>query len=758
MKRASDSRRSHSPLKLLFDFLVVGTLVGFVLYAVNEWRTIERDTEAELQFLNQLFTQTTDEIFNHYQTVLHILGDRLAETGAVSHRELAGPLMDGLVELNPALAGFGLAKPDGQLVYVSSIDSETVLPNLLHEPKTSDSFLETLETGRMTFGRTYFLPLLDTWVMPIRLAIGADTDAPELVMALEVDITSPATIWNDIELPGKTEVRILRPDGYWQFVEPLAENREAATYDNPVEASRFERITEQTRLQRDSQGAAYTMDDWFCVSTHLKRWGLYVATTLPLAEIAASYRSRMAIPTAFFLSFLVASVVFYQLSMRQQRSYESRLIRQAHHDPLTDLPNRALATDRLRVAIDVTRREKRVAAVAFLDLDHFKRINDSLGHPTGDALLTQCALRLKSVLRAGDTVARLGGDEFLIILSRIRNAASAENVAHKIHAVFQEPFALGKGEVKVTCSIGIALYPMDGETPGALLKAADIALYNAKDAGRNTHSFYSSEMNLAVHRRMEVESALRHAIANGELSLVFQPQVLLNSGEWTGCEALARWHNPRLGDVSPAEFIQVAEETGQIEEIGGLVIDQACAALAEIRATGCEAFTMAVNISAVQLRLTDLPSRIRRCLKHNDLPSNLLEIEITEKTMVESAIQLDSLHALRLPIAVDDFGTGFSSLGYLQRFPVSTLKIDRSFVRNIESDPQEAVLARAIVLLGQAMNLDVVAEGIETPGQITRLKEMNCHRGQGFHYSHPLALPELLARLRQRGQDSRRAN
>jgi len=758
MARATVSRRSHSPLKLLFDFLIVGTLIGFGLYAYHEWKTIERDTTAELRLLNRLVTQTTDEIFNHYQTVLHILGDRFLETNAINHPERAGPLVDNLARINPALAGFGLARPDGQLVRVSGIDSNTVLPNLLHEPRSSESFLDTLETGRMTIGRTYYLPPLDRWVLPIRLARAGEAGEPKFVMAAGVDIDSPATTWNDIDLPGNVEVRILRPDGYWQFVEPLADNEKAATYDNPVDTSRFERITSQTHLPGGADVATYTMEEWFCVSTRLKRWGLYVTVTIPLSEIAANYRKDMAIPTAFFLSFLVASVVFYLFSMRQQRSYESRLIRQAHHDPLTDLPNRALAMDRLDVAIDLARREERTVAVAFLDIDHFKRINDSLGHLTGDDLLTQCAARLTSVLRAGDTVARLGADEFLIVLSRISETSSAETIASKIHAIFQKPFVLGKREVTVSCSIGMALYPMDGDTPGALLKAADIALYDAKDAGRNTHSFYSSEMNRAAQRRMEVESALRRAVGNQELHLVYQPQVLLGTGQWTGCEALVRWHNPRLGDVSPAEFIHIAEETGQIGGIGRFVIEGACAALAEITAAGFHEFMMAINVSAVQLRQPDLPTRIHQCLQDHHLPAHLLEIEITEKTMVENAAQLDSLHALGVPIAVDDFGTGFSSLGYLQHFPVSTLKIDRAFVKHIETDPQEAVLARAIVLLGQAMNLDVVAEGIETQGQIIRLREMNCRRGQGFHFSRPLPLPELLGQLQQWSQQRRHAD
>lgn len=757
MARISASPRNQSPLKLLFDFLIVGTLVGFALFAWNEWKKIEHDTEAELRFLNRLVTQTTHEILTHYQVVLRLLGDRFSESGAISHRELARPLVDTLVELNPALAGLGLARTDGQLVVVSGIDSGRTLPNLLHDPKTSESFLDALESGRMTIGRTYYLPLLQNWVMPLRLAHTGESGHTEFVVTAGVDIDSPATIWNDIELPGNVEMRILRPDGYWQFVEPLDDPVKADTYDNPANSARLERIAAQTRLQRGAELKSYTMDGLYCVSSQLKRWGVYVTVTVPRADIVADYRNRMGVPTVFFLSFLLASIVFYLFSMRQQHGYESRLIRQAHHDPLTGLPNRTLAMDRLDVAVDVARRENRTAAVAFLDLDHFKRINDSLGHLTGDALLTQCATRLSSVLRAGDTVARLGGDEFLIVLSRIRNAPSAEKVSSKIQAVFQEPFDLAGREVKVTCSIGMALFPMDGDNPGALLKAADIALYDAKGAGRNTHSFYSLEMNRAAERRMEVESALRSALPNGELRLVFQPQVQLETGEWTGCEALVRWHNPRLGEVSPVEFIPVAEETGQIDEIGGFVVDQACAALSSIRARGFDGFVMAINVSAVQLRQPDLPSRLRECLRDCAIPAQMLEIEITEKTMVESATQLDSLHALGLPIAIDDFGTGFSSLGYLQRFPVSTLKIDRTFVRNIETAPQEEALARAIVLLGQAMNLDVVAEGIETQGQIKRLREMNCRRGQGFHFSRPLPLADLLDRLGEAEPERRQA-
>ncbi|HID48346.1 MAG TPA: EAL domain-containing protein, partial [Chromatiales bacterium] len=417
------------------------------------------------------------------------------------------------------------------------------------------------------------------------------------------------------------------------------------------------------------------------------------------------------------------------------------------------LPNRLLAMDRLDQALELARRERRSLAIAYVDLDHFKRVNDSFGHLVGDALLKQVATRLRKVLRGGDTVARLGGDEFLLILPEIDSVDAAEMVVSRVQRLFEQPFLIDPREIYSAVSIGIAMYPADGGDVEQLLRAADTALYRAKDSGRKTHCFYSEEMNREAERHMQLEAAFRHALENDELYLVYQPQVDLPTGRWTGCEALLRWNNPQLGMVPPVEFIPVAEETGLIRAVGNFVLREACRDLVRLQSAMNSPFRMSINLSAWQIRQPDLPAVVGGLLKEYGLEPETMEMEVTESTMVESGTQLQSLRELGLRIALDDFGTGFCSLGYLQRFPVNTLKIDRSFIRNIDSDDGGARLVEAVVNLGTSLQLDIVAEGIEDSIQLEFLRQIGCPTGQGYFFSQPLRIETLL----QHGGHSRPA-
>jgi diguanylate cyclase (GGDEF)-like protein/PAS domain S-box-containing protein len=430
---------------------------------------------------------------------------------------------------------------------------------------------------------------------------------------------------------------------------------------------------------------------------------------------------------------------------------EERLHHLAHHDSLTGLPNRLLLNARLDHSIQLAHRKGTNVAVLFLDLDDFKKVNDSLGHPVGDHLLQLVAKRLLVSARKEDTVARLGGDELAIVLGSMGGARYAATVAQAILDRLSEPFELEEQDVFVSASIGISIYPHDGRDATALLKNADAAMYMAKNKGRNSYHFYSKELTMRARKHLSLETDLYRALEREELLLHFQPQVSLQSGQIVGVEALVRWQHPEIGLVPPAEFIPLAEENGLIGAIGKWVMRTACAQAKIWQDDGLTPFRIAVNISERQLRQTGIVQEIRDILEETGLDPCYLELELTESCVMKKAERalkkLNALRKLGITIAIDDFGTGFSSLSYLKRFPVDRLKIDRSFVHDMPQDANDVAIARAVITLGHSLNLSVVAEGVETQAQRDLLISIGCDEMQGFLYSAPRSASELLTML-----------
>ena len=424
------------------------------------------------------------------------------------------------------------------------------------------------------------------------------------------------------------------------------------------------------------------------------------------------------------------------------------------HDGLTGLPNRLLFRDRLGHALADARRRGAGFALLACDLDQFKIINDTLGHPAGDALLKEVADRLRAATRENDTVARLGGDEFAVILNDVDDPQIAQSTITRVIAAMGQPIGLDGSSMSIGISIGVAFGPRDGEDADTLFKNADIALYRAKAAGRNTHSFYEPGMDAALAARINLEQDLRDAIREERLALHYQPVVDLASGAVSGFEALLRWQHPTRGAVSPCEFITLAEETGLIISLGEWALHEACR-----EAIGWPGnMRAAVNVSAVQFQQPGLEQTVRRALTTSGLAPHRLELEITESVLLqdsEAAIAcLHRLKALGVRIALDDFGTGFSSLSYLRRFPFDKIKIDRSFIRDI-ADPDTAAIVRAIVGIAARRGAIVTAEGVETGEQLEQVRQEGCTEVQGFLYSRPITAPEALDYARV--QQSRRA-
>ena len=446
-----------------------------------------------------------------------------------------------------------------------------------------------------------------------------------------------------------------------------------------------------------------------------------------------------------------------QHEMEQRLETLAHLEHVANHDALTGLPNRNLFNSRLEQVLASAKRSNMAVALMFLDLDHFKSVNDSLGHAVGDDLLKAVARRLTECVRGQDTVARLGGDEFAIIQVGLNYPADSHVQAQRILEALAEPFQISPHKLYTGASIGITVAPDDAETTEQLQSNADLAMYQAKEANRNTFRFFDADLNEAVQRRLFLEQELRTAVAQGQFYVYYQPKVRLKDLVLAGAEALVRWRHPEKGIVSPAEFIPVAEKTGTISQIGEWMFYESCKQFKEWQLEGEAPMVVAVNLSAVQFRERDVPAMVRDVLRETNLDPSCLELEITETAVMSDmrgAVDvLVELHALGVNLSIDDFGTGYSSLSYLRQLPVNKIKIDRSFTAEIDRFEAASTIAHAVIMLGKSLGLEVVAEGIENEEQLRYLVELECEEGQGALFSMPLPPDEFAAFARTMGRN-----
>ncbi|BCM24702.1 EAL domain-containing response regulator [Methyloradius palustris] len=436
-----------------------------------------------------------------------------------------------------------------------------------------------------------------------------------------------------------------------------------------------------------------------------------------------------------------------QNDITQIRQYQEALERQANYDLLTGLANRNLLKERIKHAFNEGRRSGKVFTVAFIDIDNFKRVNDSLGHSIGDELIKMVAERLQHCVREGDTVARVGGDEFVMLLTSQSSEESTHVVLQRINIEMGKPFPLTKKQLTVTCSIGLASFPRDGDNAETLMANADSAMYRAKANGRNNFQFYAKEMNAELGERLSLENDLWHALERDELILHYQPQINMFTGEVIGMEALVRWQHPTRGLIPPIQFISIAEDDGLIIPIGEWVLRKACEDNQQLQLDGFKPIRVAVNLSARQLVQKSLVRTVSQILAQTRMQPQYLELEITESMImhnVEDSISLLSkINKLGVQLSLDDFGTGYSSLAYLKRFPIKRLKIDKSFIRDIATDPNDAIISRSIIALAHALQVESIAEGVETVEQFEFLKANGCNEVQGYLFSKPLPIDAL---------------
>ena len=463
---------------------------------------------------------------------------------------------------------------------------------------------------------------------------------------------------------------------------------------------------------------------------------------LPMPNGVVYFEARIGLLSTY------SQVILIIRDITEQYKSAELIRHQAYFDSLTSLPNRFLALDRLSQILIEAQRSDEKAAVFFLDLDDFKKVNDSLGHEIGDKLLIESASRLQQVLRKEDTVGRLGGDEFIVLLRGLNEHHNALVIAENLLKAFRKPFSVDGRELVLTLSIGVAIYPKNGCCASDLLRCADTAMYQAKALGRNTYSFFTPEMNTIMQRRFEIEGQMHGALERNEFELYYQPQFDVKSGDIIGAEALLRWHNPVLGHVTPDEFIPIAEHSGLIVPIGNYVIQQALRFLSQWQSQHQQKYTIAVNLSPRQFRDTDLLSFIKNSLQDSNIESGSLELEITEGVLMtgQSFIHdaIVEINALGIKLSMDDFGTGYSSLSYLRQYPFDVLKIDRSFINGITENKSDSDLVKATIAMSHSLGLTVVAEGVETKEQLALLHELRCDFVQGYYFSKPVPAKQLL--------------
>ncbi|MGA0199592.1 MAG: diguanylate cyclase domain-containing protein, partial [Prochlorotrichaceae cyanobacterium] len=640
------------PIRLLFTTYMGLTLGMGACFFYWSWRATQQEVNDALVYQGQILYQSTEATFQSFESLLIILGQRLVEQGVVEHPERGRALIEQTNQLHQGMAGFGLARSDGQLLLVSHLPAGTVLPNLLTGKETAQSFRQVLQSPGLHLGRSYFMAQLQKWVIPIRVSLTHPSNL-NYVMTAGLTISGGDSPWNIQQLPQDVSLQVMRPDGYLQFQSPLPDTAPRTlqqAYGAPWDSQEFEQLAALNLDDRPRQDAYKQMVTLWNVPwqgqkqvlavNYLPRFQVYIVVSKPLRAIYQEWWASSSVIMVGFITFILLSWFAFRALETLQAQNQSKIVYYATHDFLTGLPNRWLLCDRLEQMLLQAQVQHQMVGVFFLDLDHFKRINDSYGHELGDRLLKEVGQRLVNSLEPTlNNVSRQGGDEFIVVSRGVTSIAELEDLANSILKLFEQPFTLLGQSLNLYPSMGISVFPQDGHKAPDLLRNADTCLYRVKEQQRGSYLFFNSAMNVEVQRRLLLENELRQALYQHQIEIYYQPQVDLKEEKICGCEALMRWNHPTLGWVSPAEFIPIAEDIGLIISLGDFVLQQSYRDMQGLMHRLVQEnklntpFHLAVNFSAKQLKQADILQVLENILKEGENDRPHLILEITESVL-----------------------------------------------------------------------------------------------------------------------------
>lgn len=728
-------RRLNTITTLFLLFSLSGFAILLIMIYMN-WKDVRQKTYSNLEHVNTFVYSAFEADLYKYDTLLQLLGERLADLDVMRNPEAGRALLERTLSMNPNLAGFGVARPDGQLTVVTNVPPTLPLPSLLNANNCKETFNRVLLRDGITLGRTYYMKALGKWVVPLRAPIFNAKGELLFIMTAGINVRSKSNIWQPENLPEHITTLLIDDDFYFLFVSPLKEEALEHYYNTPLPKEILSQIDPSIIHKPGIKKFSVTDRDGIRVlatSVYHPSLGITSVTTIPYRDVLMTLFDGLRyllLGTALFYGF---SFLLYLYMNRRDKGWTAELLWNASHDTLTGLPNRFFLQEKTKQ----WHASHRQYSALFLDLDNFKGVNDNYGHPFGDKLLHEIAIRLSSLIDTHEYVIRQGGDEFIVLTTRAPEKVGqyAEQVRHAIAT----PVRIDKIVVHPTVSIGIAHYPKDADELDGLLSKADMALYAAKDHHRGYFE-YSNVLDAKAKRRYMLESELRRADLSSEIHIVYQPQFDVETLRIVGVEALARWRSPVLGDISPGTFIPVAEETALILSLGAHMLETACIETVAIWQETHRRFRLAVNVSAQELLSEGFAQRVISTLDKVLFPPSMLTLEVTESVFIDQTDQartvLQTLRSHGVGVALDDFGTGYSSLSMLLGLPLSELKIDKSFLEELDCDLQKQAIVKSIITLSAMFDLIVIAEGADAP-YYDFLKESGCDVLQGFHYGKP---------------------
>ncbi len=736
--------------------LLTVSIVTFSLFGYYHYQaTLDKYKDKQLLQL-ELFASSVESLLKGQESLLEVVGHQLVEqnsftrTAAIQTR----PMLDKLLNIHPAIIGFGLTNPNGDYISVSSNLILEKLHNLKQDPLTRETFLEALNSDRMVIGRTYFMEAQDSLVIPIRKAIPNKNGVVQAVMTAGFNMNTSSVFRNDIHANEHNRVSLIRNDGYLTF--SSSEDTTIKDYQKPADDLNKQALLDQ--IQQDygwdtDQVKQLTRAINVVVDTqrlnelitlkYLPDYGLWATSSTDLSFIKRGFYSQFAF---YCIVFLIVQAAFYALFRsiaNNEHETKERLLYQACHDHLTRLPNREYLRSNIQRWMCGS---SNPFTLMFIDIDNFKSVNDTHGHEFGDEVLKQISTRLNHFSGEGRLIVREASDEFIFIVNRT-DEETIKDLASELIQTLSKPYNVNDNQFLLSCSIGIAFYPMHGDNLDALLLSADIAMYQAKKQ-RNAYSLFNQEMQASHLHKMKVEQRLRLAIEKQTLFMAYQPQLNIN-GEIYGVEALVRWEDEELGKVPPNEFVPVAESSGLMVRLGELIIEKSLEDMGLLTTHLATPIQMSINISVKQFLHAKFIERLMAAMDKYHLDCNRITLEITENLFIEDLEKFsptcERLHALGFKISLDDFGTGYSSLSMLRTLPIDEVKIDKSFVDNIEHDKKALNMVKNIIAIGKNFEMKVLAEGVETQRQRDQLEACGCDLIQGYFYSKPLSFDQLVS-------------